>query len=145
MVGLIRGARHLASIQVGYQRPIAGFGQPVGCFLDLIVDTPPLLDHHKARHGCILCGCCQIAGTGLSVRPLELYRLSHSIPPLDSKCAIHTTPRNDKLIPSEPFTSKRIEILDQEKRLATKTEKTKKDKKKSDKPRETASESLAGI
>jgi signal peptidase I len=44
--------------------------------------------------------------------------------------------------PSHPGALKN---LDQEKRLATKTENTKKDKKKAAKPRETLSESLAGI
>src|SRR5947209_16081150 len=42
MAGLIGGAGDLAAIKVRHKGPVTGLGQTVGCFLNLIVQPPPL-------------------------------------------------------------------------------------------------------
>ena len=45
---LLGGLRDLAPVEIGHERPIARFGEPVGGLLDLIVEPPPFLDDDKA-------------------------------------------------------------------------------------------------
>src|SRR6185503_12806337 len=86
VLGFLGLEGHLAAIQVGHQRAVAGLGELVGDALDLVVEPPPFLDHHHARRpaftlACarVLCRLGEIAVDALPVRPLEADHLAHGI------------------------------------------------------------------
>src|SRR4029077_11202403 len=61
-----------ALIQIGSQRIVAGAGKAVGHPADLVVETPPLLDHDDPRPS--LPGCRQIA---FGLAPVGTSKLDH--------------------------------------------------------------------
>src|SRR5439155_6565051 len=68
---------HLTFIEVGNQRSIAESGELVGDSLDLVIEAPPLLDHHYARSLVNLSWGRQVAVTLFPVGPFESDHLSH--------------------------------------------------------------------
>jgi len=49
VVGLVRLLGHAALVEVGRQRVVALAREPVGDAADLVVETPPFLDHDDPR------------------------------------------------------------------------------------------------
>ena len=77
VVRLLRIHRGLAAVEIGHQRAVAGLRQLVGHALDLIVESPPFLDHHQP--GCL--GRCrglgEIAVDALAVGAVEAHGFAH--------------------------------------------------------------------
>ena len=76
------GARvcNSSCIQIGCQRAISGGCDEVGGFLDLVVETLPLLSYDEARPASICTRFGQIASTRLSVWPVKNDHLPHEQP-----------------------------------------------------------------
>jgi len=72
-----RVERRLAAEKVGYESDVPRVRQTVGDAADLIVDPPPLLDHHDGRSAGRLLRLGQVAVDNLPIRALECDCCSH--------------------------------------------------------------------
>ena len=91
VAGLVRVAGHAALVEIGRQRVEAGRGEAVGDAADLVVQSPPFLDHHDSGPAGARLGI--VAARGAAVRPLERDRLAHLRPsPSPARRATHMRP-----------------------------------------------------
>src|SRR6266571_1385815 len=77
MLCLVRFKSDLSAVQVRNERAIPGLRQPVRHTLDLVVQTPPFLDHHDTGRFAALFRFSTVTGTLLSIRPFEINIGSH--------------------------------------------------------------------
>jgi len=79
VLGLVCLQRDLAAIQVGHQRAITRRRELVRHAADLVVQTPPLLDHNDARRACRRGGFGEIAVDACAIGPRKADRLAHGL------------------------------------------------------------------
>src|SRR5690349_10793517 len=75
-MGFLGFDRGLSAIQVWHQGGEPCFCKPIGHPADLIVQSPPFLDHHDGAEG--LVGFCKVALNGAAIGPVELDELCHA-------------------------------------------------------------------
>jgi len=72
MVGFVGFGRQAALVEIGGQRVVAGAREAVGDTADLVVEAPPLLNHHDPRPA--LPRRRQI---GLGLAPIGALKIDH--------------------------------------------------------------------
>src|SRR5947208_437107 len=80
VVGLIRDRREATLVEIGGKGVVAGARKPVGDAADLIVETPPFLDHDDARPA--LPGRREITPGPAAIGTRELDHTAHVWSPL---------------------------------------------------------------